>query len=459
MNKYIKYIAPFVFIFSLILLFSVKSIPSGKLWKEYNIVYVPVSSEDSTVKTAFKQCEIDDVVSLSGQFLPLSLNENSIEISMLRLNYNSHDYSYINRRNAFFYDKSKQFRLYYVPSEYKQKLSDVVNAIEAKGIPCGTDTNASYPWLLPFICLLLCGMLFIFVKNKLPFATGSIIPLVFLYSNPFYPVALATCLILLCLFFSANVWRRKDAINWLISRRFIPAMLAVSLICAFSGSLLSGFLYFVAAAGTAGALYSVKIAEEWWRSRKIFVPVYIRSAKRVSIFAGKAFTTLSIVTGAAVMLLSLFFLTSSGSVSSKVSKLLLPAYSSSKAEELPQFEDYYKWVWNVETYPYQSLNSDTLAQDKIEFTEFAENPDTGIIQTVHKVMTYDDDFKLNVYDGIDKLSFNSVEKVMKSEGNNFTAGYSALSSSHLNLFGIIMCFICLFLLLFIYISIIIKKRY
>ena len=459
MNKYIKYIAPLVFLFSLILLLSVKSIPSGKLWKEYNVVYVPVASEDSIVKAAFDQCEIKDVVSLSGQFLPLSLNENSIEISMLRLNYNSQEYSYITRRNAFFYDKSKQYRLYYIPTEYKQKLSDAVSAIEARGIPCGTDTSASYPWLLPFVCLLLCGMLFIFVKNKIPFAVSSIIPLVFLYSNPFYPVALATCLVLLCLFFSANVWRRKDAISWLISRRFIPAMLAVSLICAFAGSILSGLLYFVAAAGTAGALISVMTAEDWWRNRKIFVPVYIRPARRVSIFAGKAFSSLSIVTGAAVLLLSLFFLTSSGSVSSKVSKLLLPAYSSSKAEELPQFEEYYKWVWNVETYPYQSLNSDSSVQDKIEFIEFVENPETGIIQTANKVMIYDDDFKLDVYEGIDRLSFNSVEKVMKSEGNNFTAGYSALSSSHLNLFGIIMCFICLFLLLFIYISIIIKKRY
>ena len=459
MNKNLQYIAPLVFLFSLILLFSVKSIPSGKLWKEYNIVYVPVSSDDSSIKKAFIECGIEDIVSLSGQFLPLSLNENSIEISMLRLNYSSKDYSYLSRRNAFFYDKTKQYRLYYIPSQYKQKLSDAVNAIEARGIPCGTDTSASYPWLLPFICLLLCGMLFIFVKNKIPFVCASIIPLVFLYSNPFYPVALSTCLILLCLFFTANVWRRKDAVSWLISRRFIPAMLAVSLISAFSGSLLSGFLYFAAAAGTAGALLSVKFLEEWWRSRKVFVPVYIRPAKRVSIFAGKAFTTLSIVTGSAVLLLALFFLTSSGSVSSKVSKLLLPSYTSLKSEELPQFEDYYKWVWNVETYPYLSLNSDYSTKDKIEFTEFVENAETGIIQSNQKVMIYDDDFKINVYDGIDKLSFNSVEKVMKSEGSNFTAGYSALSSSHLNLFGIIMCFICVLLLLFIYISIIIKKRY
>ena len=459
MNKYIKYIAPLVFLFSLILLLSVKSIPSGKLWKEYNVVYVPVASEDSIVKAAFEQCEIKDVVSLSGQFLPLSLSENSIEISMLRLNYNSQEYSYITRRNAFFYDKSKQYRLYYIPTEYKQKLSDAVSAIEARGIPCGTDTSASYPWLLPFVCLLLCGMLFIFVKNKIPFAVSSIIPLVFLYSNPFYPVATAICLLLLCIFFTANVWRRKNAVSTLLNKYSIPAMLGIALLCAFSSSLGTGTLFLAALAGTAGSLVAYFIIENYFRNKKTFVPVYIRSVKRMSLFAGKAFTIMSIVTGSVFLLIVLIFITSSDSINKSSAKVLFPGKSVSSDAELPQFEDYYKWVWKVETYPYQSLNSDSSEQNKIEFTEFNENPETGIIQAAHKVMIYDDDFKLNVYDGIDKLSFNSVEKVMKSEGNNFTAGYSALSSNHLNLFGIIMCFICVFLLLFIYIFIIIKKRY
>ena len=72
-------------------------------------------------------------------------------------------------------------------------------------------------------------------------------------------------------------------------------------------------------------------------------------------------------------------------------------------------------------------------------------------------MSYDDDFRKEIFESVDSLKFNSIEKVMKSEGADFSAGYSALSSSNINLFGIIMMFICVFILLFIYISIIIRK--
>ena len=106
MNKYIKFISPFVFLISLILLISFRSVPSGKLWNEYNVLYVPVDSEDAKVLAALESCQIQDVVCLSGQFLPVSLKENSIEISMLRLNYGSKDYDYTTRRKAFFFDKA-----------------------------------------------------------------------------------------------------------------------------------------------------------------------------------------------------------------------------------------------------------------------------------------------------------------------------------------------------------------
>ena len=96
MNKYTKYISPLVFLITLILLISFRSVPSGKLWKEYNVLYVPANADDSKILTALTKCEIQDAVYLSGQFLPVSLNENSIEISMLRLNYGSKDYEYTN---------------------------------------------------------------------------------------------------------------------------------------------------------------------------------------------------------------------------------------------------------------------------------------------------------------------------------------------------------------------------
>ena len=165
MNKYLKYFSPFVFLISLILLICFRSIPSGKLWKEYNVLYVPVNSDDSKILTALEESKINDVVCLSRQFLPVALNENSIEISMLRLNYGSKDYDYTSRRKAMFFDKASEYRLYYIPAEFKSNLSNAVNLIESYGIPCGTDTSASYPWLLPLTAILLAGMFFLFVRN------------------------------------------------------------------------------------------------------------------------------------------------------------------------------------------------------------------------------------------------------------------------------------------------------
>lgn len=461
MNKYIKIFSPFIFLLSLILILSLKSTPSGKLWKNYSVLYVPKDSDDSLIIKALNDAEIKDVVSLSGQYLPASLSENSIEISMLRLNYDSPDFDYLRKRTSFFFDKSSAYRLYYIPSEYKSKIPAAAHAIEGAGIPCGTDSNSSYPWLLPFIAILLAGMLFVFVKNKKPFLAGAIIPLVFLYANPFYPVALATCLIFLSLFFAANLWKRKGAVNRLLSKGIVPAMLVISFICAFAGSVRSGLMFLIAVLGSAGALISYFYADDFLRSRKAFVPVYIRSAKRISIFAGKAFTTMTIVTGAAILFVAIFLLTSSDSVRSRISKLLLPAATSYQSEELPQLDEYYRWNWNLLTYPYISLNNGSASvidgTETVEFQHFVENESTGIIENTSESISYDQAFKDSVYDGIDSLKFNSLEKVMKSEGHDFNAGFTATNSNQINLFGIIMCFICLFVLLFIYFSIIIRK--
>ena len=458
MNKYVKIISPLICLISLILILAFKTVPSGKLWKDYSVICVPVSVSDTSVMSAIENAGIGEVISLSGQYLPISLSENSIEISMLRLNYSSSQYAYLNKRNAMFFDKSQAYRLYYIPSKYNTETSALVRNLENAGIECIKDSSANYPWLLPFIALLLAGMLFLFVRNKYVFASGAIIPLVFLYSNPFYPVATATCLSLLCLFYISNVWRRKGALSILLSRHSGPAMLVISFICAFSSSLSTGFLFLSVIAGTGAALYCCMLVEDYIRQKKSFVPVYIRSAKRISLFAGKTFITMSIVTGAVAIFILLVFITSSTSISTSSAKLLFPGNSTNKDEALPQFEEYYKWNWNVKTYPYKSLNNSYSPDENvISFSSFVENPETGIINEVITTMTYDESFRKEVYEGIDKLQFNSIEKLMKSEGENFSGGYTATSSYQINIFGIIMCFICLFILLFIYFSIIIRK--
>ncbi len=457
MNKYIKFSSPFVFLLALILILSFRSIPSGKLWKDYSVLCVPVSTPDSLVMSSIEKAGIKNSVSLSGQYLPVLLSENSIEVSMLRLNYSSSEYAYLNKRNAMFFDKSQAYRLYYIPGIYSAETSSLIKALEAQGVECIKDSSASYPWLLPFIAILLAAMLFLFVKNKLPFILGTVIPLIFLYANPFYPIACSTCLSLLCLFFACNVWRRKGAVSSLLSRYSGPAMLAIALLSAFSSSLASGFLFIMALLGTAGSLASCWFLEDFIRNRKPFVPVYIRSAKRVSMFAGKAFTSLSIVTGALALFIILIFVTSSNSIKTNSAKLLFPANATFSDADLPQFEEYYKWNWNVKTYPYKSLNENQGNENTVSFSSFIEDEKTGIISEKKTTLKYDEAFKKEVFDQIDSLQFDSVEKVMKSEGEGFNAGYTAASSYQINLFGIIMCFICLFILLFIWFSIIIRK--
>ena len=462
MNKYLKYIAPLGFLLSLILILLCRAVPSGKLWKNYTVLSVPKNTDDSVVMAAIENSGIKNVVSLSGQYLPLTLSENSVEISMLRLNYNNPEYSYLNKRRAFFFDKSEAYRLYYIPSEYSNEASLLIKTLESRGIACSKDSSANYPWLLPLIGILLAAMLFLFSKNKIPFACGVLIPLVFLYSNPFYPVATSTCLVILCLFFISNVWGRKDALASILSRHSIPAMAGIAFLCTFSSSIASGFLFLAAFAGTASALLTCHYVESFFRNKKPFVPVYIRSARRVSLFAGRALSSMSIVTGATLLFVLLIFITSSNSVKTTSSKILFPAASGFHDKALPQFEDYYKWTWNVKTLPYRTLNdsdskSESQDENQVTFSSFVENESTGIITEEKTVMKYDDSFRKEAFDNIDKLQFDSVEKMMKSEGENFSAGYTSASSYQINLFGIIMCFICLFILLFIYFSIIIRK--
>ena len=458
MNKYIKFSSPFIFLLSLILILIFKTVPSGKLWKDYSVICVPVNTPDSTVMAAIQKSGIKNQISLSGQYLPVALSENSIEISMLRLNYTSSQYAYLNKRSAMFYDKSQAYRLYYIPGIYASETSNLIKMLEKQGIECIKDSSADYPWLLPVIAVLLAVMLFLFVKNKLPFAVSTIIPLVFLYSNPFYPVATATCLTLLCCFFTANVWRRRGAISTLLRRHSGPAMLAIAFICAFSSSIGSGFLYILVLAGTAAAFISCHLVEDFFRNRKPFVPVYIRSAKRISLFAGKPVICLGVVSGAVLLFIILIFITSSTSIQKSTAKLLFPGKARTTEEALPQFEDYFQWNWAVKTTPYISLNDmDAADAQTVSFSNYVEDENTGIITEEKITLQYDDSFRKEVYDNIDTLPFDSVEKLMKSEGSDFCGGYTATSSYQITLFGIIMCFICLFILLFIYISIIIRK--
>lgn len=455
MKKYLKYISPLAFLLCIFLIFEFKAIPNGKLWNNYSVLYAPVDTDDNVIVNTIRSMNISNYVCLSEQYLPINISQNSIEIAIFKLNIINDGTEYHQTRNNYFFDKSNQFRLYYIPSEYKSKLNDVVNVLNNNGIQCGVDSTASYPWILPLIGLFIVIMLCLFSKKKYVFLAGSISPLIFLYCNPFYPVALSLGLILLIVFFISNLWKRNGFISCLINSYSVPAMLFIAFLSAFSSNIKTGLLFFVELISTLSILTFVYFFEDVIRNRKSFIPVFIKPAKLINIFASKTNTIMIILISTAFILIGTYFLTSNENITSHFAKLLLPANSDFQDEKLPQLEDYYKWTWDIKTAPYRSLNQ-TTNSNLIEYPKYSEDSN-GLIKESKVVMAYNQNFKENTYNEIEELPFNSIEKVIKSEGIHFTGGYKSSSNYHNNLFGIIMMFISLSILLFLYIFIIIRR--
>lgn len=463
MNKYLKIAAPFVFLISLFFIITIKSIPTGKLWKEYTVLYLPAQADDAIVSQAITAAGIKNAVSLSGQYLPVTFKADSIEIAMFKVNRDLEDYNYYKKRNLYFFDKSQTYRLYYIPSEYKNNIPDCISILSANNIAAQTDSSSEYPFIIPLIAVILIGILAVFSKNRGVFIFSSLISLFYLLSNPFYAAALANILIILCIFFFSNVWRRKGNIAYLLNNYAIPGMVMIAIIATFSISIKSGCLFLVELLSIFALLITYSQVENYLRAKKSFNPVYIKSAKMVSIYAKKSNIVMISSIVASIILLAGFLLTSSPSVNTKFSKVLLPANSPAeslagageKTEELPLLEDYYQWIWNIQTYPYKSLNKVDSENYFVEYPHYTEN--AGFISESKTLLAYNQNFKENVYSQIDDLSFNAIEKVLKSEGPDFKGNYVSANIYNTSLFTIIMSLICVFVLLFIYFSIIMKK--
>jgi hypothetical protein len=227
---------------------------------------------------------------------------------------------------------------------------------------------------------------------------------------------------------------------------------------AFSSSLLCGFFYLLTIAGTLCAMLTAKNLKAFKLRRSGFTPVFIRPAKMISPYAGKAKIVMPLVLVFSVLVIAYFALGSLSIINTKTdSSLLLPGKAAESDPKLPNLDSFYRWNWNVRTNPYKSLNvenSDDL--NTVSYPRY--EVEDGIIVPYIQTLKYDQDFKKSVYDSIDNLDFYSIESVIKQQGSDFNAGYTNSASYSVSIFSIIMMIICFLILLFIYFSAMIRGR-
>ena len=454
MKKSQKIICAVLSLLSIIVVLSFKSIPTGQLWNDYSVLYVPVQTDDATVINAIESAGITKAIYLSGQYLPVMLSQNSPEVAMYWLNSENPDFSYVESRNQYFFDKANNFRVYYIPLKQKNKLSSVVNTLASQNIQAGVDSTAAYPWFLPLLCIALAVVFIYFSKKRLLFAASIICPVLFVFCNPFYPIAIANFLIQLVIFFIINLWKRKGALKRLVSTYVITAMSVVAILTPFGCSIKCGILFIICLIGTSSTMICYYQLEKYVEAKQSFTAVPILSARMISIYSNKQKKILPTLTAFGFVVVILFVLTSSDSINAHFSKIQLPAGKGIPSQQLPALDDYCTWVWNVKTSPYRSLNQ-TGEADYVEYPRYVEKD--GVITQQIQSITNDKEFKDNAIAEIDDLPYDSIESLIKKQNKDFTPSYASTSSYHIGFFGIIMMVLCLFVLLFLYISSIIKK--
>ncbi|MCR4953161.1 MAG: hypothetical protein K6A43_03720 [Treponema sp.] len=455
--KVIKKIVPVILALAVsVLLIIFRTMPTGKLWNDYSVLYTDKNVSDSLVMQAFDSFGVQGFVCESNQDVPYVFTNEFLDRMTIQINEDFEDFKYLKDRQKYFYDKTQSYRLYYAPARYKKNLADCASYLEtATGLKAGIDSSSSYMRLLVIIFAVFVVILTVTSKNKALFVAGSIIPAIYSFCFPFYSSMIAACMLVLCVFFFCNLWKRAGAFKIMYKRFFIPAILLFSFVLSFSATLSAGFFYLLTVLGSASVILIYFYLEELYLSTLSFHPVMIRPAKMISPYGGKKKLVLLSALCATGVVIIFFFVTSAGNFSLNSSSLQLPAESAQRDESLPQLEDYYLWNWNVKTYPYRSLNQNNSDDGVATYPRYVLSD--GKIENSQDVMVYNDSYKRKVFDQIDQLEFNSIEKVIKSQDADFVPGYKSSGSYQVNIFSIICMFICFAMLLFIYISAIIRK--
>ena len=106
--------------------------------------------------------------------------------------------------------------------------------------------------------------------------------------------------------------------------------------------------------------------------------------------------------------------------------MLLPGESSISSKELPNLEDYCKWDWDVQTYPYKSTNVKNDS-DTVTYPHFVK--ENGIIRQVDQVFKYDEVFINETIQAVDNLDFYYIISLL------FIVKQGSTHSTHVGFFS------------------------
>ncbi len=399
--------------------------PMVRLWHRYVELSVPEKISENSVIDILKSQGCKNIISFSEQKVPLVS-----KFSPIGYNFMHKDNAYMHKRNNLFFDKSKEYKIYYVPEKYKNSVQKSVSLI-SQSLHCSveTDSTTNFPLTIPIIVFLFFLFLIFNTKNKKFFILVSLIPVFFSYSCPYYTNAAATFIYIYGIYFMQKFWHRDGFENILqYSKRFVFFWI-VPVIITFLTSLVSGLLFILSSCCSFSIIYILNYSIKLKTEKKDFYFKNIIPAKMISFFD---LQSIKISLVCAIGILSLLICLAGFNnliVDSKTEGLYLPSIKGyTSKDSFPTLEDYVTWCWNTETFPYKSLNRNIDYSKKIEKGTTVKIPDfvqtdSGIKEIKQPVYKFGDSFTTSAVNKIDKIQYSAIEKLLKAQGVNSTIGY------------------------------------
>lgn len=416
MERFKKFAAPALAALIIFLaMFLLKSVPASKLWKGYTTLSVPANIDSSLVEKILSEENCAGFISLQGQ--PKDFSGD-----------------YEQRKSLYFFDKEKEFKLYYIPDNLTKEAGRAAQRLQSDyKINAFMGSQAVFSRLPFLVCLIAFALFFFYSENRLVFLAAAFPGLFYAFCNPYYGSAASVCLEFYAFFLGQRLWRRKGALQVLTSNFYILLFCAAAFLLSMSAGFKRSVLFMLNLICAFSLLLLFFNLQIHFEKKARFLPLYIRNAKRLGSMT-RANLKKAFFVSAEIFLLFIFLCAGTNFLSSSGKKdLLFPAPKdyNGQAGDFPTLDDYFANKWNLLAAPYRSLNKKSGGipneGDTIEMTHYKKTG-KGIESRREIIYTYDKAFEKEAADALEKSDFPYLEKVWKAQEKNFSVGYSAGAS-------------------------------
>ncbi|MBO4320247.1 MAG: hypothetical protein J5857_07235 [Treponema sp.] len=413
-----------VFLFLCGFLYAFRSIPVAKIWNNYSVAYVDNSVSEDLVVFYLESEGCTDVITLSSQVVPFVSAVSPVA---------SYDSEYLDQRLKYFSDQGSAYRLYYIPDRYQDNASRAIAKVGRElGIEAGLDSVERYPWLVPLICLATFIILFLASKYRSVFALPAVFPVLLSFSQPFYAVAAAVCLMLLAIYLINGLWTRRKFVSAVFRSLYIDILIASSLLIVLAVSPTVFMLSLGVYASCVMAFVFLGALHEYQEYKYSFTYIPIFSAWQIPVVYRK---TAKYVAGTClpiIGLLIMFLISATSTPMASIQGIAVPSpvdatVSNPTSGSLPNMNSFYEWAWRQISYPYRTLNDSSAVQppkegDAVTVSHYT-NTDEGIVVTEEPVLVFNDEFKKKLRE--ENMENASVEKLMSSQDDDVVVKYSS----------------------------------